>query len=233
MPDSITVAAFVFGLVLLIAALIGKELKIAAVEMPALDRMQRLIVGALGVFLVIFGLTEGQGFGWVDNQEATATVTAAIFQTTETITPVILQATEALPPAAVEPTEVATPAILSDPAEETSTNPGELPTPASLLNSIGIGLPPEFAGNIRSAKATYGCGVLLGTVSNNDEQLSVCGLMPSVPAEWITKVKRVNVDCATLAFDRIIVEVWTEANYSGEAWGYTFECPLPPVQTTP
>jgi len=34
MPDSITVAAFVFGFVLIIAALIGKELTILAVEQP-------------------------------------------------------------------------------------------------------------------------------------------------------------------------------------------------------
>jgi len=57
MPDSITVAAFVVGLVLVIAALIGKELKIAAVEIPALTRGQRVILGLMGVFLVVFGLT--------------------------------------------------------------------------------------------------------------------------------------------------------------------------------
>jgi hypothetical protein len=62
MPDSITVAAFVAGLVLVIAAFIGKELKIAAVEMPALGRGQRLVVGVLGVFLVVFGMTDGQWF---------------------------------------------------------------------------------------------------------------------------------------------------------------------------
>ena len=62
MPNSITVAAFVAGLVLVIAAFIGKELKIAAVEMPALGRGQRLVVGILGVFLVVFGMTDGQWF---------------------------------------------------------------------------------------------------------------------------------------------------------------------------
>src|SRR3972149_5258620 len=62
MPNSITVAAFVAGLVLVIAAFIGKELKIAAVEMPALNRGQRVVVGILGVFLVEFGMTDGQWF---------------------------------------------------------------------------------------------------------------------------------------------------------------------------
>ena len=62
MPNSITVAAFVAGLVLVIAAFIGKELKIAAVEMPALNRGQRVVVGILGAFLVVFGMTDGQWF---------------------------------------------------------------------------------------------------------------------------------------------------------------------------
>ncbi len=62
MPNSITVAAFVAGLVLVIAAFIGKELKIAAVEMPALNRGQRVVVGILGVFLVVFGMTDGKWF---------------------------------------------------------------------------------------------------------------------------------------------------------------------------
>ena len=107
-----------------------------------------------------------------------------------------------------------------------------LPTPVSFLDA-GVPLPPELAGNIHSAKASYGCGVLLGLATNNDEQLSVCGSMPSLPPEWITKVQRVNVDCATLASDRIIVEVWTEANYTGDTWSYTFDCPTLPTPTTP
>lgn len=49
--------------------------------------------------------------------------------------------------------------------------------------------------------------------------------MPSMLEEWITKVKRGGVDCATIASDRIIVELWTETHYSGETWGYTFDCP--------
>lgn len=192
MPDSITVAAFVIGLVFLIAALIGKELKIAAVEMPALNSTQRVIVGVLGVILVIFGLTEGQGFGRQADPQAAAT------------TPPLTASAPAATP--------------------TQTSPNSQPTQTS-LESIGVALPPEFAGNIRSTKASYGCGILLGLARDNEEQLSVCGLMPSVPDEWTTKVKRVSVDCATIASDRIIVELWTEANYSGETWGYTFDCP--------
>jgi hypothetical protein len=200
MTDSITVAAFVVGLVLIIASLIGKELKIAAVEMPALSRWQRLIVGVLGAILVIFGLTEGRGFNLMTVQQSATT------------------------PA---------PAVLSASAEGLSSiSQGEPSTQINLQNS-GVALPPEFAGNIRSAKAKYGCGVLLGVASSDSEQLSVCGLMPSLPEEWITRVKYVNVDCATIASDRIIVEVWTGANYSGDTWGYTFGCPTPPTPATP
>lgn len=45
MPDSITVAAFVIGLVILIGAMIGKELKIAAVETSTAP--QSLLMGSL------------------------------------------------------------------------------------------------------------------------------------------------------------------------------------------
>lgn len=117
------------------------------------------------------------------------------------------------------PTPPQTGQAIGTPAHQSS-----LPTPASFLSSSEP-LPPEVAGNIRSAKASFGCGVLLGLASNNDEQLSVCGLMPSLPEEWITKVKRVNVDCDTLAGDYIVVTVWTEANYTGDTWYRVFECP--------
>ena len=38
MPPTVSVAAFVFGIVLLLAALIGKELKIVTMELPALSQ---------------------------------------------------------------------------------------------------------------------------------------------------------------------------------------------------
>ena len=181
MPESISVAAFVVGLVLVVAALVGRQVKIAAVELPDLTRLQRGIVGILGAALIVLGLFDGQ-----------------------------------LPPGPILP-------LPSVPAARQ----GEEPTPAS-LSDAGVPLPPEVAGNIRSAKASYGCGVLLGLASDNDEQLSVCGLMPSLPEEWITQVKRVNVDCATTASRGIIVELWTGVNYTGDTWGYSFGCPSQP-----
>lgn len=81
MTDSITVAAFVFGLVLLIAGLIGKEVKIAAIEMPALTRYQRILAALLGMFLVVFGLTDGRLIvpSAAPKGAATATANAASF----------------------------------------------------------------------------------------------------------------------------------------------------------
>lgn len=60
MPPTVSVAAFVFGIVLLLAALIGKELKIVTVELPALGPGRRIVLGSLGLALTVFGLLEGQ-----------------------------------------------------------------------------------------------------------------------------------------------------------------------------
>lgn len=60
MPPSIGVAAFVIGVVLVLAAIIGREVKIAAIELPALDRTRRLLAGGFGVLLLLFGLFDGQ-----------------------------------------------------------------------------------------------------------------------------------------------------------------------------
>jgi hypothetical protein len=60
MPPTVSVAAFVFGIVLLLAALIGKELKIVTVELPALGPGRRVLLGLLGMGLTVFGLLEGQ-----------------------------------------------------------------------------------------------------------------------------------------------------------------------------
>lgn len=60
MPPTVSVAAFVFGVVLLLAALIGKELKIVTVELPALGPGRRVLLGLLGLGLTVFGLLEGQ-----------------------------------------------------------------------------------------------------------------------------------------------------------------------------
>ena len=86
----------------------------------------------------------------------------------------------------------------------------------------GVPLPPEFGGNIRSVKANYGCGILLGATI--EDQLPVCDPLPSVSAEWVNKIQGVDADCSTSTSDRIILELWTSGNYEGEYWAYTFGC---------
>jgi len=58
MPPTVSVAAFVFGIVLILAAIIGKEIKIVAVELPALTGKTRGIVGAIGIILMGVGLLD-------------------------------------------------------------------------------------------------------------------------------------------------------------------------------
>lgn len=55
MPQSINTAAFIFGIVFILAALIGKEIEIAAIKLPSLDRFPRLVVGIAGATLIYIG----------------------------------------------------------------------------------------------------------------------------------------------------------------------------------
>ncbi len=58
MPDSVPVIAFIFGSVLVIAALIGKDVKIAAVELPALDKPRRAVAAVFGALLMGYGVLD-------------------------------------------------------------------------------------------------------------------------------------------------------------------------------
>jgi hypothetical protein len=58
MPFSVTEAAFAFGLVLLLAALVGRDLKIMTIELPGLTGIPRIAVGVLGAVLVVAGLND-------------------------------------------------------------------------------------------------------------------------------------------------------------------------------
>jgi hypothetical protein len=60
MPDTIALAAFVIGLVLVIAALLGTNVKIVQVELPQLSGPKRAVTGVLGAALVAFGLADGK-----------------------------------------------------------------------------------------------------------------------------------------------------------------------------
>lgn len=77
MPNSVGIAAFVVGLGLLIAAIVGQRVKLISIELPDLSRHQRLMVGALGIGLTFFGLTETRG----DRDRATRETATAVTTT--------------------------------------------------------------------------------------------------------------------------------------------------------
>lgn len=60
LPLSIGVISFVAGLVLLIAAIAGQKIEIAAVKLPEIvDAKRRFVVGVLGAVLIGFGMWDG------------------------------------------------------------------------------------------------------------------------------------------------------------------------------
>ncbi|MBK8835022.1 MAG: hypothetical protein IPO29_09180 [Anaerolineae bacterium] len=60
LPFSIGVISFVAGLVLLIAAIAGQKIEIAAVKLPEIvDAKRRFVVGVLGAVLIGFGMWDG------------------------------------------------------------------------------------------------------------------------------------------------------------------------------
>lgn len=60
LPLSIGVISFVAGLVLLIAAIAGQKIEIAAVKLPEIvDAKRRFVVGVLGAALIGFGMWDG------------------------------------------------------------------------------------------------------------------------------------------------------------------------------
>ena len=119
MPPSVSVAAFVFGMVLILAAIVGKDLKIAAIEMPALSRGTRLLAGITGLVLLYVGLFDP---------------IKAVAPTPSTV--------ETTPTAAVSPTstnEPPTPTALSPTATD---SPTEIPKPTAVS---GASTPTAYA----------------------------------------------------------------------------------------
>ncbi len=121
MPTSVGIAAFVVGLGLLIAAIVGQKVKLISIELPDLSRLQRLTVGALGVGLTVFGLSETRG----DRARATPVATS----TTTTATPrarasAVAQTTTDTPPTGTQapgPEGATMACIAAVPSEDTFT----------------------------------------------------------------------------------------------------------------
>lgn len=106
MPPSVSVAAFVFGVVLILAAIVGKDLKIAAIEMPALKPGTRVVAGIAGIALLYIGLFDPikpASPAAVPTGQATPTSLPA------TVEPTVLPSPIVAPSATVPPTQAATP----------------------------------------------------------------------------------------------------------------------------
>jgi|GEM_PF-2905289 len=61
MSITISIAAFVIGLLLVVAALIGQEITVKELKLPALGgRGKRFLVGLFGAVLMVFGANDGK-----------------------------------------------------------------------------------------------------------------------------------------------------------------------------
>lgn len=61
MSITISIAAFVIGLLLVVAALIGQEITVKELKLPALGgRGKRFLVGLFGIVLMVFGANDGK-----------------------------------------------------------------------------------------------------------------------------------------------------------------------------
>ena len=109
MPPSVSVAAFVFGMVLVLAAIVGKDLKIAAIEMPALSRGTRLLAGLTGLVLLYVGLFDPIKPAAPSPPPADATPTVSVSPTATTVPPtptVLLPTATDLPIDSPRPTAI-------------------------------------------------------------------------------------------------------------------------------
>ncbi len=103
MPQSITIAAFVFGAVLLLISIVGGNFKIFAAEVSGTTgRFGRLFSGATGIILIIVGLVGSNarvGGGDKPPLQATTTVSPASSPSAQSPKDVAKPAAAAEPPA--------------------------------------------------------------------------------------------------------------------------------------
>lgn len=85
MPPTVSVAAFVFGMVLILAAIVGKEMKIAAIELPAMSGSTRFVAGIAGVALLYIGLFDP--FNRVDSSTTPPVTPTSVTPTIALATP--------------------------------------------------------------------------------------------------------------------------------------------------
>lgn len=136
MPPTISVAAFVFGIVFVLAALIGKEIEIVAIKIPALGKSSRFILGIMGAFLIYIGLFDPF------HQISPATTASAVVQgVTATANELLTPSPTNLPPATLSPTTFPSPLITNSPSIPTST-PFDSPTTSPYPTATETSSPP-------------------------------------------------------------------------------------------
>lgn len=60
MPQSIAVAAFMFGLMCIGAAFLGTEITVKEIKIPRFSLFKRMLLGGFGAALVLIGLNDGR-----------------------------------------------------------------------------------------------------------------------------------------------------------------------------
>ena len=79
MPATISIAAFIMGLLLVVAALIGQAIEAKEVKLPAITGRKHIIIGFFGAFLMLFGINDGKL--WPQSASAPVLATYAISNT--------------------------------------------------------------------------------------------------------------------------------------------------------
>lgn len=103
MPQTITVAAFIFGITFLLAAVLGKKVTLLSIEIPPLQGVQRLFIGVLGGCLILFSLSDqSKSLPAPGNTENTQTPPETILPTP--LPTEILQSDIPVPASKIEPT---------------------------------------------------------------------------------------------------------------------------------
>jgi len=171
MPPTISVAAFVFGVVFVLAALIGKEIEVVAIKIPALNRGSRITLGIAGVLLIYIGLTDP--FSNRDTATATTTALANVTPTNVTLTETPVMPTNTPLPLTNTPvplTDTPVPESTNTPMPPTHTPVPPTDTPISPTNTP-VPEPPNTLSPTNTPQI-YGFFALdrYGNVSNTFEE---------------------------------------------------------------
>lgn len=95
--------------------------------------------------------------------------------------------------------------------------------PNATAASSRLVLVPDFASQVSSVRVEFGCVNFLRR-ENENVPLRICGKAASLDAAWDNQILAAEPDCSTALSDRIIMTLWTENDFQGGEFGYTFGC---------